>query len=188
MKTKRRLTLVVLLFVTTLLVGAAFASANGSLFFNGTVRINNVHTVQEARLEFTSARIFCIGQATAAITADNALTFSTTLNFHPDHAWPTVMSQIDFQVENTGNVAVEILNFDYHFDGNQIFGVTLWGENGHVGYSIPSDIPIALNLIVEPGEVISGRILYNPLISVPVGDFETVVLGSRFALNYQQAR
>jgi len=84
---QKRLKLAVLVFALTFIVGTAFAATNGMLAFGGTVRINNVGVVEEARLEFISAYIGIVfGLANVEIvTIDGRqhLTYETTIDFVP---------------------------------------------------------------------------------------------------------
>jgi len=57
MKTKKNLKLAVVLFAMIFTVGAAFAANKGMLAFGGTVSISSAGTIDEARLEFTRARV-----------------------------------------------------------------------------------------------------------------------------------
>jgi len=192
MMNKKRLRLATLLFAMTFLVGAAFAATNGALVFGGTVRINSVGIVEEARLEFVSTRIMCVGQATSSIVEDSGrqfLTFETVLNYYPNAAWPTVMSQVEFEIQNTGNVPVELFDFEYLLEGGQMFDITVFGTAANsINLLIPTTQPRTVSMTIAPGEVVSGQMLYNPLLSVPQGDFTEVVFNQRFALNYRVAR
>jgi len=187
---KSSLKVVSLLFALTFVVGAAFAATNGTLVFGGTVRINNVSVVQEARLEFASTRIMCVGRATSEIVEDSGrqfLAFETVIDFCPTRAWPTVMSQVDFEIRNTGNSPVEFFGFDYALEGGQRFDIMVTRGSQTLRLELPSDGSTLERMIIAPGETVSGRLLYNPLLSVPQGTFTEVVFNQRIAMNYQLA-
>jgi len=190
MKAKKRLKLIVLLFAMTLLVGTAFASANGALIFNGTVRINNVHTVQEARLEFISASINGPSRDTVSITAHNVLTYDISVtniyNAPPDINWGGEIFSIEFQIENTGNVPVEFTGLSSLLDNWHHFGVDLWNQRIERIHFSTIDSPTGI--IILPGEILNGSIWYSPIVSSPGQGLEPIVRSYSFALNYQQVQ
>ena len=195
---QKNLKLAVLLFALTFAVGAAFAATNGMLAFGGTVRINNVVAVEEARLEFTSTRINCaFGQASSEIVVIEGrqhLTYETVIDFNPNYDFPTVMSQVDFTIQNTGNVPVEFLHFEYDIALGQLVDVTLTDNQGqhlHMVMPTSSTHPQSGSLIIEPGASVTGQLLFNPLASIPgpfPSDFEELMFNHNFSLAYQQFR
>jgi len=130
---KKRLKIAALLFAMMFVVGTAFAATNGMLAFGGTVRINSVGTVEKALLEFVdvntrnSIMIFSGNsadiQGLIATNAElvtnefgqNVLSFDVNLNLEIAEAFVSPKSEIFFQtdinfiVENTGNVPIRLL-------------------------------------------------------------------------------
>ena len=186
---KKRLKLACLLFALTFLVGAAFAATNGALVFGGTVRINNVLTVQEARLEFISVNIYSghTGRR-ATIIEENG---RKRLNFEVVKNWPpqlssendteTLLPPISFEIENTGSVAVELSNFDIT-EGEPFFHITLFRRNADGGGVV------ALPLTIAPGAVLRGTIAYGIRPNDFPEEFDELVFTASMALNYHQAR
>jgi len=193
---QKRLKLAILLFAMTFIVGTAFAATNGMLAFGGTVRINNVTPVGDARLEFINSSIRCLGPAyTEIVVIDGRqhLTYSTTIDFCRTFAFPTVMSQVDFEIQNTGDVPVELLQFTYSLALGQMVEVTIWDEHGQrLNAVMPSyNHPASGSMIIQPGAVVTGKLIYNPLTSVMSGpfpeDFEVLMFEHNFALDYRLA-
>jgi len=195
---QKRLRLAVLLFALTFVMGAAFAATNGMLAFGGTVRINNVGVVEEARLEFINPNLsIAFGQGSADIVVIDGiqhLTYEMTIDFCPTFDWPDVMSQVDFEIQNTGNVPVEFLQLNYDTSLSQVIDVILWdGQGQFLSAVIPTllDHPQTGSIIIEPGSVVSGQLLFNPLSVFSdyfPSDFEELVFAHNFSLAYQQIR
>jgi len=198
MKRKKRLKLGVLLFSLTFFVSTVFAATSGAIVFGGTVRINSVHTVQEVRLEFASASISCgFGRAHVDIVEDGGrqlLSFGTSIEYCPTFVWPAVMSHVDFEVRNTGNVPVEIYNFDYFLEGGQQMSISMGSSlssTQFVDLWVPllDNRPPVMRMTIEPGEVVRGILTFNPLATnVDISDGGEFVFNHRVALNYRQAR
>jgi len=201
MKSKKNLKLAAVLFAMIFVVGAAFAATNGVLAFGGTVRINNVAVIEDARLEFISTSIQCnYGLATSEIiTGENGrqfLTFETVIDFCPTLDWPTAISHLNFTIQNTGNVPVRFENllvgsFGFEMDvaifneedvENSLF-YTLSYSPGHPISTFVSDE------IIMPGQILQGQLYYFPL-NVNLGlpdDFEQIVRRNSFELSYTAA-
>ena len=195
---QKRVKLAVLLFALTFVVGTAFAATNGMLAFGGTVRINNVATVEGAQLIFTSTNIRCFfGEASSEIVVIDGrqhLTYETTIDFCPTVSWPAVMSQVDFEIRNTGNVPVEFLRFTHDLAIGQLVDVLLTDNQGQRFHAVMSSMPPNYQsgtMIIQPGATVTGRLLFNPLASIPgpfPSDFEQLMFDHSFALSYQQHR
>ena len=195
---QKKLKLAVLVFALTFVMGTAFAATNGMLAFGGTVRINSVNTSETARLEFMSASILCsFGNATSAIVVGEGgiqhLTYETVIDFCPTFDWPDVMSQVDFSIRNTGSVPVRfesnlLGNFTHHVEV-YIHGIV--DDEAVLFYSLVSspNSPIstyASGEFIQPGQVLEGYLLFNPL-NVNLGipdDFDELIRRNSFSLAY----
>ncbi|MCL2422272.1 MAG: hypothetical protein FWD03_10480, partial [Defluviitaleaceae bacterium] len=176
-KNKRRLKLVTLLFVLSLLSSSAFAATNGMLTFGGTVRINHVAVIaDEMRLEFinTSTRWVSSGDAEVRVSSDIADTARQGIIFDIQFINVTpgdfdTRAEVYFQFENTGTVPVRLLDFDEAVNGPQL-DFQLQG-----GFGIGS--------VVAPGQIVDGFVV------VGVGDFpvseDAVNYTYQFALSYE---
>jgi len=196
---QKRLKLAVLLFALTFVTGAAFAATNGMLAFGGTVRILSVGVVEEARLEFVSANMsVAFGPGSAEIVVIDGiqhLTYEMTIDFCPTASWPTVLNQVDFEIQNTGNVPVEFLQFNYDIAlGQHVFVILTdnYGQHLHADMPTVAGHPQSGSMIIEPGAIVTGQVLFNPLSSVESGpfpsDFEELLFTHSFSLAYQQVR
>ena len=192
---QKRLKLAVLLFALTFVVGAAFAATNGMLVFGGTVRINSVGVVEDVRLEFTHASISCaFGQASSEIVVVDGrqhLTYESIIDYCPTFYWPDVMSQVDFQIRNTGNVPVEFLQFTYDMGLNQFVEIFLqddYNQSLHAVLPTLHNHPQSGSMIIQPGAIVTGQILFSTLSGPFPSDFTEIVFSHSFSLAYQSVR
>ena len=170
MKTKKNLKLVVLLFVMTFTVGAAFAATNGMLAFGGTVRINSVVSADEARLEIISVSnapwdesIVTVESAIVNTGGRQRLRFDAVIHdferFYYGHIDdPTYF--VNFTVENTGNVPVRIIgNFDMDVSDHPLVIASLNNGGRHLLLSSGRVPTYAAELfgIIEPGQTFTGN-------------------------------
>jgi len=167
---KNYLRFAVMLFATTLLVGAVFAATNGVLVFGGTVRINNAIVAEEVMLEFANLSYVSwdesVLRATGSIADTNnvrnqRLQFDIEIRDIARFSSQVQTPVLEFEIRNTGNVPVRFLGMsDDWFTSAHAFAVVYLRNNTDQVW-----ITQSLNMndagrlgVIQPGQAIQGRI------------------------------
>ncbi|MCL2420926.1 MAG: hypothetical protein FWD03_03635 [Defluviitaleaceae bacterium] len=204
MKTgKKGLKLAALLFALVFAAGTAFAATNGVLAFGGTVRINSVATIVDARLEFVNLSASPWDESVLSVTnsISNSNDGISRLQFDVEIRDPVrfleiVNTQVStpafgFTVQNTGNVPVRFLgrDDDTFTTAHSAAGVTLRNGTDQVFFTQGLYHEQAQRLgVIAPGQALEGDVFIGSIIIGYYNADGTTTFSFFVELPYEQVR
>jgi len=172
---RRKLLIAICIFASVFFTSTAYAMSNGFFYMQGTVARTENLDARFINARFTDSPR--IGEYAAISALDGQRSFSVSAQL----LMPGDFREVAFQIRNTGNQAVRLLNLQYVADNPATTGlIIIWPDDN-------PNSPSLTNYVLVPGvtsDTFFMQIGWDPnLPGVPTGLFNTFSL----TLDFQNA-